>query len=90
VLGKAREEIMLSYRNYLRHRKLAETTWMNRMAVVSAGIYEDPIQPLNDATSEYLDKLDLITDPEHSKNKKQKSNQELYEEWKALFGKMDD
>ena len=81
---------MLSYRNYLRHKRLAETTWMNRMSIVSAGVYEDPIGPLNEATSVYIDKLDFVVDGAASAKTPQQTNQELYEEWKALFGKMDD
>lgn len=59
------------------------------MSVVAAGIYQSPIDGLNEATSKYIDKIDLSVD-ETSTKTKQQSNQELYEEWKALFGKIED
>ena len=84
----ARENIVLSFRSYLRQRELAQTVLDNRRAIVAAGVYENPLQPLNDATNEYLDKMDFAINP--TIRKQQQSNQELYEEWKALFGKIDE
>lgn len=86
----AREEVILTYRNYLRHKKLAEVVWMNKMSVVAAGVYEGPIDGLNEATSSYLDKLDLSVGEDSAPKSKQQSDQELYEEWKRLFGKIED
>ena len=88
MLGIARENLLLAYRQYLRQQKLAEVSWANKRAVVAAGVYEDPIPSLNEATSEYLDKIDLSVDL--SIRKRQQSNQELYEEWKAIFGKIEE
>jgi hypothetical protein len=88
ILGTARENLLLAFRAYLRQTALAETVLANRRAVVAAGIYENPLQPLNDATNEYLDKLDFALNP--TIRKQQQNNQELYEKWKALFGKIDE
>jgi hypothetical protein len=88
MLGTARENLLLSFRGYLRQRELAQTVLDNRRAVVAAGIYENPLQPLNAATDEYLDKVDFAINP--TIRKQQQSNRELYEEWKALFGKIDE
>ena len=60
----------------------------NRRAIVAAGIYENPLEPLNTAMAEYLDKVDYSIDM--TVRKQQQTNQELYEEWKALFGKIDE
>ncbi len=60
----------------------------NRRAIVAAGIYESPLEPLNTAMAEYLDKVDYSIDM--TVRKQQQTNQELYEEWKALFGKIDE
>jgi len=60
----------------------------NRRAIIAAGIYENPLDPLNNATNEYLDKLDFAVNP--TTRKQQQSTQELYEEWKKLFGKIDE
>lgn len=80
--------MLLAYRQYLRQQKVAQIVWSNKQAVVAAGIYENPIDGLNDATSEYVEKVDLSVDL--TVRKRQQSNQELYEEWKAIFGKIDE
>jgi len=78
----------LCFRSYLRQRELAQTVLDNRRAIIAAGIYENPLDPLNNATNEYLDKLDFAINP--TTRKQQQSTQELYEEWKKLFGKIDE
>ena len=88
MLGLARENLILSFRSYLRQRELAQTVLGNRRAIVAAGVYENPLDPLNDATNEYFDKVDFAINP--TIRKQRQSNQELYEEWKALFGKIDE
>lgn len=60
----------------------------NRRAIVAAGAYENPLEPLNEATNEYLDKVDFAINP--TIRKQQQDNQQLYEEWKRLFGKIDE
>jgi hypothetical protein len=87
-LGVARENVLLAFRSYLRQRELAAVVLDNRRAIVAAGIYESPLEPLNTATSEYLDKVDYSIDL--TIRKQQQTNEELYEEWKALFGKIDE
>lgn len=87
-LGLARESVLLNYKAYLRNTSLAEIVWQNKQAVLSAGTYKDPAKGLNEATSEYLAKLDFtvakIAKPQ------EENNQQLYEEWKSIFGKIDD
>lgn len=60
----------------------------NRQSVLAAGIYENPFDSLNEAMEDYLNKLDYGVDP--TPRSRQQTNQELYEEWKRLFGKIDE
>jgi hypothetical protein len=57
---------------------------------VAAGIYNDPVPYLNEATSNYSDLVYLNVGDESKSTSNLKSNQELFEEWKRLFGKMED
>ena len=84
----ARESVLLNYKSYLRDTALAKIVWQNKQAVLSAGIYTDPAKGLNEATSEYLAKLDF-TVAKIVKSQEQ-NNQQLYEEWKSIFGKIDE
>lgn len=60
----------------------------SRRAIVAAGVYENPLEPLNAAMEDYLDRVDYSIDTKV--RKQQQTNADLYEEWKALFGKIDE
>lgn len=89
-LGIAREYVILQYKAYKRSVSIYEQILNNKRSIIAAGIYEKPVDGLNDAMSDYIAKLDYEVGPEGAPRGKTSSNQELYEEWKALFGKMDE
>lgn len=88
ALGIARENILIAYKAYLRSIAASRAVLANRQAILAAGVYEGPFDGLNDAMSDYINKLDFGLDP--TQRSRQQSNQELYEEWKRLFGKIDE
>lgn len=55
---------------------------------MAAGIYQDPLESLNQSTEAYLSKLDFGIDK--TVRTQQQSDRELYEEWKRIFGKIDE
>lgn len=76
----------MRYREYERRLDLARIAVNNRQAIVAAGIYEEPISTLNEAVTLYSELLHLIvTEPETAV----KTNTDLYEEWKRIFGKIE-
>jgi hypothetical protein len=89
-LGRALEGILLRYKEHERQKTVALISVQNRQAVVAAGIYNDPVPYLNEATSNYSDLVYLNVGDESKSTSNLKSNQELFEEWKRLFGKMED
>lgn len=89
-LGRALEGILLRYKEYEREKTVGLISVQNRQAIVAAGIYNDPIPYLNEATSNYYDLIYLNIDDSTKSTSNLKSNQELFEEWKRLFGKMED
>ena len=88
ALGKAREWVLLNYNIHLRNLELRKTILTNKQVIVSAGIYQDPLDGLNEATRNYLDVLNFTADK--TIQTKTDSNKELYEEWKRLFGKQEE
>lgn len=88
-MGVARENILLQYKMFERHKEVAKASMENRQAIVAAGIYEDPITYLNEAAAKYSEMVYLNTQPEEITSAKPVSNQDLYEDWKRLFGKID-
>ena len=88
MLGRARENIILAYKRYLRELEVLRVSVQNRQAVIAAGIYEKPFDSLNEATDNYFNKLDYAMD--QVVITRQQTNQDLYEEWKQLFGKIDE
>lgn len=64
---------------------------LNRQAIVAAGIYNDPIDYLNQAVALYSDLVQFYIDSEEKiAASSVKSNAELFEEWKRLFGKIEE
>lgn len=90
LLGTALENLVLRYREYERQKQIALISVQNRQAIVAAGIYNDPIPYLNEATNSYYDLIYFNIDESTKATSNLKSNQELFEEWKRLFGKMED
>lgn len=86
----ARENILLQYKLFERHKEVAKTAMENRQAVVAAGIYEDPITYLNEAVAKYSEMVYLNTEPDELKPVKSSSNADLYAMWKQIFGKIDE
>jgi hypothetical protein len=87
-MGIARENVRLSYRMVLRKIRVREAVWQQRMAIASAGIYENAADHMSDASLAYLNALDFAPDEEGVKRRQ--TDLELYEEWKSIFGKMDE
>jgi hypothetical protein len=90
ILGIAREYVILQYKAYKRSINIYEQILNNKRSIIAAGIYEKPIDLLNNAMSDYIAKFDYEVNPEEASIHKTSTNQELYEEWKALFDKMDE
>ena len=88
MLGIARENIIINYRTYLRSLAGSKAVLDNKRAILAAGVYENPFEDLNEAMGDYLNKLDYGIDP--TPRIKQQTNRELYEEWKQLFGKIEE
>jgi len=40
--------------------------------------------------AQYVDKIDFIADKAYSVKSSNQTNEELYEEWKQIFGKIDE
>lgn len=60
----------------------------NRQSIVAAGIYKDPIGYLNEAATAYAEMVYLNVDIKDSVQQRAATNQELFEEWKRIFGKI--
>jgi hypothetical protein len=88
ALGKAREWVLLNYNIHLRNLEIRKTILTNKQVIVSAGIYQNPLDGLNEATRNYLDVLTFTADK--TIPTQTESNKELYEEWKELFGKQEE
>lgn len=89
-MGSAREAILLQYKLFERQKAIAKVNMENRQAIVAAGIYQDPINYLNEAANKYAEMVYLNTDTKSLEAQKAISNQELFEEWKRIFGKIDE
>ncbi len=87
-LGLARESVLLAYKAFLRGTEEAKISWVNRCSVLAAGVYESPIPSLNEAAKLYLNKLSFSIDDEVKGSNN--SNEDLYNEWKRVFGKIED
>ena len=87
-MGKAREWVLLNYNIHLRNLEIRKTILTNKQVIVSAGIYQNPLDGLNEATRNYLDVLTFTADK--TIPTQTESNKELYEEWKELFGKQEE
>ena len=72
----------------MRELEISRVSLHNKQAILAAGIYKDPFDGLNEAVQNYVNKLDYAID-EAVRNNRQ-TNQDLYEEWKQLFGKIDE
>lgn len=86
-MGQAREKVLLNYKEYLRRLDIARQDLETRRAIVAAGVYEDPIGPLNKASKVYSDAALFIFEPAPTPAD---DNRNLYEEWKQIFGKIEE
>ena len=74
-----------------RHKEVARVSMENRQSIVAAGIYKDPIPYLNEASVKYAEMVYLNANiSELSSSDNTQSNEDLFEEWKQIFGKIDD
>jgi len=74
-----------------RHKEVARVSMENRQSIVAAGIYKDPIPYLNEASVKYAEMVYLNANiSELSSSGNTQSNEDLFEEWKQIFGKIDD
>lgn len=91
-MGIAVENILIRFNGYKRNIEIKKIAWQNRLAVMAAGIYEDPIAPVNQATDSYISMLDMVVDKSKDASAnyyKQDANRKLVAEYEALFGKME-
>ena len=88
-MGVVAERLLLRYRDFERKKDALRISIANRQAIVAAGIYENPVDYLNEATESYHNLVHFIEITEQSVDKS-KSNEELFEEWKRIFGKMEE
>jgi hypothetical protein len=88
-MGLVAERILIRYKEFERRKELAQISIQSRQAIVAAGIYENSIDYLNEAVDNYQNLIYFVDNPKAyvSKNK---SNAELFEEWKRIFGKIDE
>lgn len=90
LLGRALENILLRYKEYERRKEVALISVQNRQAIVAAGIYNEPIPYLNEAANAYCNLLYFDLEETSKTPANLKSNEELFEEWKRLFGKIEE
>jgi hypothetical protein len=88
-MGLVAERLLIRYRDFERKKEVAKISIANRQAIVAAGIYENPVEYLNEATEAYHNLIYFTDNVEQTANKN-KSNEELFEEWKRLFGKIEE
>lgn len=88
-MGVIAERLLVRYKEFERKKEIAKISIENRQAIVAAGIYENPIDYLNKAVEAYYE-LIHFTNSEAITKTRNKSNQELFEEWKRIFGKIEE
>ena len=88
-MGVVAERLIVRYKEFERKKEIAKIAIENRQAIVAAGVYENPIDYLNKAVEVYYQLIHFIDSDVVTKSTN-KSNQELFEEWKRIFGKMEE
>lgn len=88
-MGVIAERLLVRYKEFERKKEIAKISIENRQAIVAAGVYENPIEYLNAAVEDYYELIYFI-DSEPKVRSINRSNQELFEEWKRIYGKMDE
>ena len=88
-MGVIAERLLVRYKEFERKKEIAKISIQNRQAIVAAGIYENPIDYLNAAVEDYYALIHFM-DSEPRTKTANKSNQELFEEWKRIFGKIEE
>lgn len=73
-----------------RHKEVAKISMENRQSIVAAGIYKEPIPYLNEASVKYAEMVYLNANIAELSTSSPQSNEDLFEEWKQIFGKIDD
>jgi len=81
---------LLQYKIFERRKEIAKISMENRQAVVAAGVYKDPITYLNEAATKYAEIVYLNTNTDDSTAASAQSDEDLFEEWKQIFGKIED
>jgi len=89
MLSIARQQILLNYKNFEKQKEIAKINMENRQAIVAAGIYKDPIDYLNSAVKQYAKIVYLEQDLIQAEQSVALTNEQLFAEWKRIFGKMD-
>jgi hypothetical protein len=87
-MGVVAERLIVRYKEFERKKEIAKISIENRQAIVAAGIYENPIDYLNKAVEAYYQLIYFI-DLNATSKAVNKSDQQLFEEWKRIFGKME-
>lgn len=73
-----------------RHKEVAKISMENRQSIVAAGIYKEPIPYLNEASVKYAEMVYLNANIADLAAPSAQSNEDLFEEWKQIFGKIED
>lgn len=90
-MGIATENILIRFNGHQRNVEIKKVAWQNRLAVLAAGIYEDPVDPVNEAAEQYIYAMDMLLDQNKQQvaaSKKDK-NRQLVEMYEARFGKIE-
>lgn len=88
-MGIATENILIRFNGHKRNTEIKKIAWQNRLAVLAAGIYEDPVQPVNDAAEQYIQSLDMVVGAQKVEpTTKKDKHRQLIAEYEARFGKI--